>query len=385
MVAAFAALACALAPCAARGDAGSRERDLAELRARLESLGRQLEHKQASEREARDALRDTERAISDAGRALARLEGEARAAREESRRLGAREKDLERSIAQREAGLGRTLALRHAAGTPEALRVLLSGDDPNELARRLHYLGYVSRALGEAMQRYRASLAELARLRGEARAKAAQIRSIEAAQRADRERILAQRRERRRVLERLAGEIRGAQRKIAVLRADETRLARLVQDIGRIMQSPPARAARRAEPETRRPFTRLRGSLRLPVRGELVTRSRAPTRAQGSGAKGIFIRAPEGAPVRAVAAGQVVFADWMRGFGNLLIVDHGETYMSIYANNDTLLKQVGEPVAAGEPLATVGASGGGEQSGLYFELRHLGRAFDPLRWIDSRR
>ena len=98
-------------------------------------------------------------------------------------------------------------------------------------------------------------------------------------------------------------------------------------------------------------------------------------------AKGVFIRAPEGQPVRAIAGGQVVYAEWMRGFGNLLILDHGETYLSIYANNESLLKQIGDVVAVGETVATTGASGGNEETGLYFELRHLGRAFDPLRWV----
>jgi len=128
-------------------------------------------------------------------------------------------------------------------------------------------------------------------------------------------------------------------------------------------------------------FSALRGQLRLPVRGELTRRFGTPRGAAGTEAKGVFIRAPEGQPVRAIAGGKVVYADWMRGFGNLLIVDHGEAYLSIYANNESLLKQVGDPVALGETIATTGASGGNEESGLYFELRHLGRAFDPLRWV----
>ena len=85
--------------------------------------------------------------------------------------------------------------------------------------------------------------------------------------------------------------------------------------------------------------------------------------------------------MRAIAHGQVVYADWMRGFGNLLILDHGDAYLSIYANNESLLKQVGDTVAKGEPVATTGASGGNEETGLYFEMRHLGRAFDPLSWV----
>jgi septal ring factor EnvC (AmiA/AmiB activator) len=95
----------------------------------------------------------------------------------------------------------------------------------------------------------------------------------------------------------------------------------------------------------------------------------------------LFIRSPSGQEVRAVAPGRVVFSDWLRGFGNLLIVDHGRSYLTIYGNNEALLKQVGDAVAIAEPIATTGASGGNEETGLYFELRHLGRAFDPLRWV----
>ena len=95
----------------------------------------------------------------------------------------------------------------------------------------------------------------------------------------------------------------------------------------------------------------------------------------------MFIKAAEGADVKAVAGGRVVFANWMRGFGNLIIVDHGSQYLSIYGNNQSLLKQVGDTVKAGDPIASAGSTGGNEESGLYFELRHLGQAFDPASWI----
>src|SRR5437016_2452882 len=196
------------------------------------------------------------------------------------------------------------------------------------------------------------------------------------ARRADRQKIVAERRERRRVLERVAGEVRKSRKEIRVLRADEARLARLIERIGRILvESVPEPGDRHVT------FSTLRGQLRLPVRGELTGRFGAPRGAAGTEAKGVFIRAPEGQPVRAIAGGKVVYADWMRGFGNLLIVDHGEAYLSVYANNESLLKQVGDAVAPGDSIATTGASGGNEESGLYFELRHLGRAFDPLRWV----
>jgi septal ring factor EnvC (AmiA/AmiB activator) len=130
-------------------------------------------------------------------------------------------------------------------------------------------------------------------------------------------------------------------------------------------------------------FPALRGQLQMPVHGELAARFGA-NRGDGPSWKGLFIRAPEGAEIKAVAGGRVVFAEWLRGFGNLIIVDHGGQYMSIYGNNQSLLKRPGDAVRAGDAIASAGNSGGNEQSGLYFEMRHQGRAFDPLGWVTSR-
>jgi septal ring factor EnvC (AmiA/AmiB activator) len=342
------------------------------LRARIRALSQQLEKREETRKEARDALRDSERAISEANRALARLEAQADEVRAEAAALAERRRALERSLAERQGAVGRMLAARQAGGAPDALRVLLSGEDPAAVSRKLHYVGYVTRASADMLGEYRSALAESERLAREAQAKRERLRALEAASRADREKILAERRERRRVLARVALELRNSRKEIKVLQADEARLARLVEELARVVG---------ARVEVRGTFSKLRGRLSLPVRGELTGRFGAPRGAAGTESKGVFIRAPEGQPVRAVASGQVVYADWMRGFGNLLIVDHGEAYLSIYANAESLLKQVGDVVASGEAVATTGASGGNEETGLYFELRHLGRAFDPLRWV----
>ena len=127
-------------------------------------------------------------------------------------------------------------------------------------------------------------------------------------------------------------------------------------------------------------FERLRGRLRLPVKGEVVGRF-GTARGEGGVWRGVFLRAGEGAQVRAVARGEVVFANWLRGFGNLIIVDHGGEYLSIYGNNQTLFKQVGDQISAGDVVAGVGATGGQTESGLYFELRHRGKPMDPLQWV----
>ena len=144
------------------------------------------------------------------------------------------------------------------------------------------------------------------------------------------------------------------------------------------------------EPEPERPslgpaapagaFASLKGQLRAPVAGKIAARF-GSKRGDGPSWKGVFIRTGEGSEIHAIAGGRVVFSDWLRGFGNLIIVDHGGQYMSIYGNNQSLLKRVGDAVKGGDTIASAGNSGGNEESGLYFELRHQGRAFDPATWV----
>ena len=370
--------------------AATKEEDLKALRSRIEALTRELQRKEETQREARDALRDSERAISAANRALVALEAQSREVRAEAGAIAERRRALERTLAERRDAVARMLVARYAGGAPDALRVALSGEDPAALARRLHYAGYLTRASAGMLADYRAAIAEAERLAVEAESRASRLANLRAQSRADREKLLGERKARSQVLERLAGQIRKSRKEIKVLRADEARLARLIEALARMLaaraqRSVPAEPARATGNARNEPFSKLRGRLSLPVRGELIGRfgaqSGGTAGAGGLAAKGVFIRAPAGQPVRAIAGGQVVYADWMRGFGNLLIVDHGEAYLSIYANNEAVLKQVGDQVGAGEAVATTGASGGREETGLYFEMRHLGRAFDPLRWV----
>jgi murein hydrolase activator len=291
---------------------------------------------------------------------LAGIESESRAVRADSARLGAQRQALEQRLAAQQQAVERMLVARYAGGAPDAVRIALSGDDPGALGRRLQYAADLSRAAAALIASYREGLRRLAQLAEEAQAKRARLGELEDARRADRGRLVKERKEKQRVLASLGSELRRGRKEIKVLKVDEARLARLVAELARVVPSAPSDEK----------FSRLRGRLRLPVRGELTGRF-----------GGLFIRAPEGQPVRAVARGRVVYADWMRGFGNLLIVDHGENYLSIYANNEALLKQVGDVVEGGEPLAVTGSSGGNEETGLYFEMRHLGRPFDPRHWV----
>ena len=389
-----------LAVAAANTAAGARE-ELQQLRSRIEALQKQIAGAETSRNEAADALRESERAISDANRALAELEQSSRTVSQRAEALRGEAQRASGLMSEQQALLSRLLYQQHvqnAGAQPEALRLLLSGENPNHIARELHYLGYVSRARANAIGRLRDNLATLKSLGDEAAAKAAELAAIAAEQAAQRQRLEREKRKHADVLTRLARDIQRQRQEVGTLQRNETRLTRLIEQLARIVNRTPAPAkrgpavARPRERNDRVPeantiagaFSQLRGQLALPVRGELAGRFGSPRSDGGLTWKGLFLAARGGEAVRAVAAGRVVYADWLRGFGNLLIIDHGEGYMSLYGYNEALLKRVGDDISGGDAVATVGSSGGGVESGLYFELRHQGKPFDPMTWIKTR-
>ena len=366
--------------------------ELQQLRDRIEALQKKLAGTEESRIEAADALRESERAISEANRDLAALDKSAidvsqrsEVLRDETRKTSALLENHQKNLAR----LLHAHYVRRSGSPPEALRLLLSGEDPNDIARDLHYLGYVSRARADAIRGMRESMSKLNTLSGEAVARAAELAAIGAEQFSQRNRLEAEKFKRADVVTRLSREIQRQRNEIGAMQRNETRLTTLIEQLARVIARAPARSAPSRQRNERIPeptsiaqvFSRLRGRLALPVRGELTGRFGSPRSDGGLTWKGLFLAANSGESVRAVAAGRVVYADWLRGFGNLLIVDHGESYMSLYGYNETLLKRVGDEIGGGDAVATVGNSGGSADSGLYFELRHQGKPFDPLTWV----
>ncbi len=378
----------ALCPAALAATAGQTQEELRELRARISALQKKLATAEESRSEASDALRESEKAISEANRELREL---AVQSREADARLAALRKSADAATTTmrgQQALLGRLLRQQYVQGEPDALRLVLSREDPNAMARQLHYLAHVARARARLVDGLRENLREFERLQAEIAQEALAIARIAAGQTAQRARLEQEKRARAGVLTRLSRDIQKQQREMRALQANENRLTRLVEQLTRLVRKPvPAgkpRPRNNALPSGTgdgSPFAALRGSLALPVRGELGSRFGSPRADGGVVWRGLFIAARAGEDVRAVAAGRVVYADWLRGFGNLLIVDHGDSYMTLYANAEALLKQVGDVIRGGEPVATVGNSGGNAESGLYFEMRHEGRPFDPMQWV----
>jgi septal ring factor EnvC (AmiA/AmiB activator) len=373
-------------PAAAPASPGAKEKELRELRGRITALQKQLAAAEESKNEAADALRESERAISEANRELRELGSQAREHSKRLAELNAEARQRERALQAQQALLAGLLYRHYLGGQAEPLKLLLNREDPNQIARRLHYFGYISRARAEAIAELRAGLARLRELAREAEQKAAELSAVTAEQRTQRARLEREKRTRNQVLAKISRDIERQRREIGTLKRDETRLARLVASLAKLMArakpAPRSRGERAPAAIDDSPFGRLRGRLSPPVRGELANRFGSPRSDGGVLWKGLFFAARAGEEVRAVADGRVVFADWLRGFGNLLIIDHGDAFMSLYGNNEALFKRVGDIIHGGEAVAAVGNSGGNAHSGLYFELRHQGKPLDPLDWVN---
>ena len=373
------------------------EEDLRLLRGRIERLEKELAQAEESRGEAAGALKASEKAVSEANRALFEL---AQSRREISGRievLARKGAQARAQIAREQALAERLLRLQYEQGGQDRLRLFLEGRDIATLSRHLAYYGYIQRSRADALGKLRQAVEDLAALEDESVKERAELAENQFAQAREKARLDKEREARAGVLKRIAGQIAQGRREIGRLKRDEQRLTRLVEEIARSLaakpaprkEAPAAGARRKGTPVedvadgsiASRAFATLKGRLKLPVRGELVNRYGSPREEGAMTWRGLFIRAITGETVRAVADGRVVFADWLRGFGNLLILDHGGGYMSLYGYNEGLLRQVGEAVKGGDPVAQVGASGGAEESGLYFELRLDGRPFDPLRWV----
>lgn len=369
------------------------KRQLRDLQGRITTLQKDLAQKESSKNEAADALRDSERAISDIQRQLAKLAKQRQNVQTQLAQLQLQSAQLEQQISLKQEQLGQLIYHQHLTGREEHLPLLLKQQDPNALMRKLHYYGYLVRARSEHIDSLRDQMQELDALTQESLSKQRKLERIQQAQLSQKTRLEQEKTKRAALLAKLSEAIEQQRNEITKLRQDEQRLTELIAQINKLLAQRKAAAAAKQSSKSPRlrneqlpnaskqrgAFASLKGKLRLPVRGELVNRFGSPR--EGSVKwKGLFIRARGGNEVKAIANGQVVFADWLRGFGNLLIVDHGSDYMSLYGNNEAIYKRVGDKVKTGDTIAAVGNSGGNAETGLYFELRYQGKPFDPLTW-----
>ena len=367
----------------------SQQEELENLRTRIATMQREIDKTSESKSEAADALRESERGISDSNRKLAELAEQLRAADKKLNGLQTQEQQLGNNLDTQQAQLGKLLYQQYLGGKQEYLKLLLNNQNPNQASRDLQYYEYIARNRATWLAALRGNLAALNAASMATREQRTELKSLRAEQAAQKTTLEKKQRSRQQMLVKISQQLRLQRREINRLQRDENRLAQLVEKLTKMLAQPKSKSLFRNDnlPDNRfdgSPFVQLKGKLTLPVKGEVTNQFGTQRPDSTVQWKGLFLRTSAGQAVKAVAAGRVVFADWLRGFGNLLIVDHGNGYMSLYGNNETLYKQVGDVLRGGDTVAAVGNSGGNENSGLYFELRHESKPLDPMKWLATK-
>ena len=366
----------ALLPVSGTADTAPSKAQLEKLKSRISELS-EAQSRELRERDSVQAsLREAELRISRLTREQRSLEKKASTARQRLNDLEAEQAVLAAEKRTQLDWLGKTVRASYQAGRQERIKLLLNQEQPDQIARLLRYQEYYQRARSNRLKAVNGELDELRAiaLRVDKARQVLLEKRTEVQRHADK--LQGAQKERQTTLASLNRSLDSRGSNLNQLKADQQRLQKLLEDMQRSLNDIPADLGGK-------PFGNLAGKLPWPVEARISTgynsRREGALRWQG-----VIFNAAPGTPVRAIHAGRVVFADWLRGYGLLTIVDHGNGYLTLYGYNQSLLREVGEWVSAGDSLALAGNSGGNRTNGLYFEIRHRGKAVNPTRWCNQR-
>ena len=334
----------------------------------------------------RGDLQKSETDISATQKKIQQIQQQLQQQQQQLEKLQQQRQSLQQSKSAQQQQIARQVQAAYELGRQDKLKALLNQEDPAKIGRTLAYYDYFNRARAEQIDAYIDLISKLDLLQPQIEQKAQELQTAKTELDAQRKELLGARAERSRTLAQLNNTIQSRDEQLRQRARDRDALEQVLRKIERDSRERETKqrnaiASSQLEPIlSGQPFRELRGRLPWPVVGKAVNQFGSLREGSDMRWQGININAREGETVRAIHNGRVVFADWLRGSGLLIIVDHGDGYLSLYAHNQTLLRSSGDAVKAGDAIATVGNSGGEQQVGLYFEIRHKGVPTDPADW-----
>ena len=323
-----------------------------------------------SEREKLQAtLKQNELAIANVVKKLSNTQAELKATQHNINKLGDRKRQLDKQKKQQETLLAKQLRTAYSSGDHDYIKLLLNQQDPGEVQRNVSYYQYLNNARIQEITQFKSTIEEIQQVELEQRQQAEQLENLQTQQAKQKQALDDGQAQREQTLAKLNKELLSSQQQLELLEQQEAELVAAL-----------ARIAELSKQEVNLTgLSKLKRKLSWPVKGKI--RRSFGSRKQGYLKwKGVLLSAPLGNTIKTIHNGTVLFSDWLKGYGLVIVVDHGDGYMSLYGHNQALLKSVGERVETGEPIALVGQSGGQSQPSLYFEIRHNGEAVNPKLW-----
>ncbi len=352
-----------------------RKQELDKLRKRMAALRHKIEKKQEEKNSAAKSLKNVEVRIGERAYVLRKINRHLRKQKRELKKLKKQQQKTRSKLASQRNILSQQIRAAYMIGRQEYLKLLLNQENPAAIGRTLTYYDYFHQARSHHIDEAVETIEKLDFLTKQVKVKTAELKVSRKQQLAEKQKLEDDFIDRSLVLKAMEKDIARQGNRLQKLVADEQLLQQLLKEIRNIMPS------MLTEIDKRETFGKRRGRLKWPVKGKVRRIFGKSRQAANLKWKGVLISSAEGKEVKAVSHGRVAYADWLRGYGMLLIIDHGDGYMTLYGYNQALYKETGDWVEEGDVIATVGRSGGQEKSALYFEVRIKGQPSNPVKWF----
>lgn len=363
----------------------SKNEDMSHYQDKLEKLQKSIakvqQHLQGNKKQRSHVvteLHTLETEISKNSRKLKTLEKAVRSSRKQEKKLKNELKILNKQLSNQRKALSEQIRSAYSMGHQQNIKMLLNQQDPAQAGRTQAYFNYLNRARQqqidvflttfEIKQQTEITLNETLKTQNQ----------LLKTQKEKKRKRQKQRFQRKKLLAELSDKIKNQESTLSNLETSRGRIENLLKSLGELLADIPT------SPSENKPFLSLKGKLPWPTKGRFINNFGQPKNYGDLKWNGILIKTELGTPVRVISHGRVAFADWLQGFGFITIVDHGDGYMSLYGHNETLFKQMGDWVQAGEVIATAGDSGGQPVSGVYFEIRSRGKPVNPSKWCSRK-
>lgn len=358
----------------AKDDPEQTEKQLKKLEGTISKLQSQIKKDRTKSSKLESELQKSEQQINEVSKSLNRVNQDLKKQQQKLVELQDKQQKLERAKNQQQQALADDIRAAYVQGRQEYIKLLLNQEEPEKLARMLRYYDYFHRSRSERIDNFSTTLNDLKQVSSDIESATLKLSKLSDSLKQERDNLVAAQSNRRQVVSKLNASLKGKDAELKRLKLSESELQAILDAVESTLDDLPPDIGKKN-------FAQMKGHLPWPVSGKVVNNFGSRRASGNMRWKGMLIKAQNGQQVRAIHHGRVVFSDWLLGKGFLIIIDHGNGYLSLYGHNQTLYKELGDWVNPGDVIATVGESGGQNFPGLYFELREKGKAVNPLRWI----
>lgn len=360
--------------------------EMAQLQKEIQALQKELKEVQGTRSDLQKDLQKSETDIGELKKKADQIKKELRQEQRELNNLNDERSSLEQQRREQQTQIAEQIRAAYKLGKQSEIKVMFNQESPDQLSRIMKYHSYFMNAHHDKMQHFLDTLTRIDALTPEIEHKTLVLSQMQSELSTQQKSLNDIHKERTQALAKVNAQVKNKNQELAQLTEDRRRLQALLTTVTRKVAATNAinSPAYVPLPKGGEKFSQRKGRLPWPTQGQMTHRFGSARIAGQMAWNGAFISAPMGHPVIAVHHGRVVFADYFGGHGLLVIVDHGEGYLSLYAHNQSLLKKAGEVVKAGEAIASIGNSGGQQNTGVYFEIRRHGKPIDPGQWLARR-